>query len=161
MRTRLIRIGGLMAAAALVVTMAPMANAGTASPGHIRAHGRSAGPAQVAPAYFEMTDITGAKFIVQMTNEEDIQHARELISGQTDQLPHILGRIVKRTAPYNPDWSFYIEPRSISFFDVSIEVCDATIPYVEDHLDEAGGPFLPGLYWCDWSSRLVREVAAP
>ncbi|WP_435855236.1 BP74-related protein [Streptomyces mirabilis] len=23
-----------------------------------------------------------------------------------------------------------------------IEVCDATIPYVEDHLDEAGGPFL-------------------
>ncbi|MFE5241752.1 MULTISPECIES: BP74-related protein [unclassified Streptomyces] len=35
------------------------------------------------------------------------------------------------------------------------------IPYVDDNVDEAGGPFLSGLVWCDWTSRLVREVAAP
>ena len=72
-----------------------------------------------------------------------------------------MGRIVKRTAPYNPAWSYHLEPASITFFDFSIEVCDATIPYVEEHLDEAGGAFLPGLWWCDGSSRLVREIPGP
>lgn len=114
-----------------------------------------------SPAYFEMTDYSGKPFIVKMTDAEDIDHARALLDGSTDQMPHILGRIVKRSAPYNPRWSFHLDPRSVTFFDVAIEVCDSSIPYLEDHLDEAGGPFLPGSYWCDWSSRLVREVPAP
>jgi hypothetical protein len=49
----------------------------------------------------------------------------------------------------------------VRFFEVAIEVCDATMPYVEDHLDEVGGAFLPGGYWCPWTSRLTREVPAP
>ncbi len=114
-----------------------------------------------APAYFVMTDVTHAKFVVKMTDSEDIEHARALLDGRTDQLPHILGRISKRWEPYNHQWSYTIEPRSVSFFDFSIEVCDATIPYVEEHLDEVGGAFLPGGYWCDWSSRLVREIPNP
>ncbi|WP_420845269.1 BP74-related protein [Nocardia arizonensis] len=32
--------------------------------------------------------------------------------------------------------------------------------YTEDHLDEACGAFLPGCFWCPWSSRLTREIAA-
>jgi hypothetical protein len=83
------------------------------------------------------------------------------VEGVTDDEPHIIGRIVKRPVPYNPEWNFYIDPSTVHFFKVAIEICDAIIPYVEDHLDEAGGPFLPGLVWCDWSSSLVREVAAP
>lgn len=66
-----------------------------------------------------------------------------------------------RWAPYNPRWSFHCDPATVGFFDVAIEVCDATLPYVEDHLDEAGGAFLPGAYWCPWSSKLTREVPAP
>jgi hypothetical protein len=108
-----------------------------------------------------MTDITARRFVIEMTDPEDIAHARQLLAGETTQLPHIMGRIVKRTAPYNPAWSYHLQPASITFFDFSIEVCDATIPYVEDHLDEAGGAFLPGLWWCDWSSRLVREIPPP
>jgi hypothetical protein len=57
-----------------------------------------------------------------------------------------------------PQWDFHYNPDTISFADAAIEVCDATIPYVEDHLDEAGGPFLPGLYWCPWTGRLTAEV---
>jgi hypothetical protein len=30
--------------------------------------------------------------------------------------------------------------------------------YVEDHLSEAGGSFLPGNRWCPWSSVLTKEV---
>ena len=68
-------------------------------------------------------------------------------------------KIVKRPAPWNPGYSFHIDPNTVSFFSMAIEVCDATIPYVEDHLDEACGPFLPGCMWCPWSSKLIREVA--
>jgi hypothetical protein len=41
---------------------------------------------------------------------------------------------------------------------MAIEVCDANMMYVEDHLDEAGGAFLPGNHWCPWDSRVTREV---
>jgi 1-deoxy-D-xylulose-5-phosphate synthase len=50
-------------------------------------------------------------------------------------------------------------PASITFFAMAIEVCDANISYVEDYLDEACGAFLPGCYWCPWSSRVVREIS--
>ncbi|SEO56710.1 BP74-related protein [Actinacidiphila rubida] len=114
-----------------------------------------------SPAYFEMTDITHERFIVKLTKAADIEHAREIVSGETTDRPHLLARIVKRTAPYNPRWSYYANPDTTQFFDHATEVCDATIPYVEENLDEAGGAFLPGLVWCDWSSRLVREIPAP
>ncbi|MEV4219790.1 calmodulin-binding protein [Nonomuraea sp. NPDC049725] len=116
---------------------------------------------QATPAYFTMTDITREQFVVQLTDPADIQHARDLLSGATDERPHLYGRIDKRTASYNPRWSYHFRPETVDFFEVAIEVCDASIPYVEDHLDEAGGAFLPGLIWCPWSSRLVNEISAP
>ncbi|MEU1394116.1 MULTISPECIES: calmodulin-binding protein [unclassified Nonomuraea] len=118
-------------------------------------------PAQAADtAYFEMTDITRERFIVKLTNPAKIQHARDLLNGDTTDRPHVIGRILKRQADYNPQWSYHLNGDTVDFFDVAIEVCDATIPYIEDHLDEAGGAFLPGLVWCGWSTRLVREVTA-
>ncbi|MFI7688798.1 calmodulin-binding protein [Nonomuraea sp. NPDC049655] len=117
-------------------------------------------PAQAADeAYFVMTDVTREEFVVKLTDPAKIQHARDLVNGETTDRPHILGRILPRTAPYNPRWSYHLNPGTVDFFDVAIEVCDATIPYVEDHLDEAGGAFLPGYVWCGWSTRLVRELA--
>ncbi|MEU8148106.1 calmodulin-binding protein [Nonomuraea sp. NPDC052129] len=119
-------------------------------------------PAQAADsAYFVMTDVTRAEFVVKLTDPGKIQHARDLLSGATASEPHVIGRIDKRPAPYNWRWSYHLRPETVDFFDFAIEVCDATIPYVEDHLDEAGGPFLPGLVWCPWSSQLVREIPAP
>ncbi|GHF69020.1 BP74-related protein [Streptomyces thermodiastaticus] len=138
----LTRLGGL--AAAVMLTVGP-------------AH-----PAQAAgPAYFEFTDSSQKRAVVRIDSPAMIQHARDLLSGATDAQPHLFGRIVKRPAVDNPRWSFHYDPDTVHFFDVAVEVCDATIPYVEDHLDEAGGSFLPGLFWCPWTSRLTREVPAP
>ena len=49
-------------------------------------------------------------------------------------------------------------PDSIEFFDVAAEVCDATMRYVEEHLDEVGGAFLSGNRWCPWGSKLTGEL---
>ena len=61
-------------------------------------------------------------------------------------------------SPTTRDSTFISIPNSISFFSQAIEVCDANMMYVEDHLDEACGAFLPGCHWCPWDSRLTREV---
>jgi hypothetical protein len=122
----------------------------------------TAQPAGAAPAaYFVFTDITRDEAVLKLTDPAKIQHARDLVNGDTIDRPHVVGRILKRQADYNPRWSYHYNPDTIDFFDVAIEVCDATLPYVEDHLDEAGGAFLPGLVWCPWTSRLVREIPAP
>ncbi|MGW4791346.1 BP74-related protein [Nonomuraea sp. NPDC004297] len=116
---------------------------------------------QTAPAaYFVMTDGTGERFVVQLTEPGKIRHARDLISGATRDRPHVIGKITPRPAPYNPRWNYHYRSDTVGFFDAAMEVCDATIPYVEDHLDKAGGAFLPGYTWCPWSSRLVAEVPA-
>jgi len=117
-------------------------------------------PAYAAtPARFVLeTPPASDQFVIEVTDESKIQQARNILNGTQKDETHVLGRIIKRPAPYNPKWSYQLDPASISFFSFAIEVCDASIGYVEDHLDEAGGAFLPGFYWCPWSSRLVKEI---
>ncbi|MEU8917723.1 MULTISPECIES: BP74-related protein [Streptomyces] len=154
MRRITTKIGILAAAALLAVT--------AAGPAQGKQTSDAAQPHRVdAAAYFVMTDVTRAEFVIKLTDPRKIQHARDLLSGATSSEPHVIGRIDKRPAPYNWRWSFHLRPETIDFFDFAIEVCDATTPYVEEHLDEAGGPFLPGLIWCPWSSKLLREVPQP
>ncbi len=107
---------------------------------------------------FEQPSSPGQEFIIELKDEAKIKHARNILSGEEQNEIHVHGRIIKRTAPYNPRFSFYLEPDTINFFTMAIEVCDANMMYVEDHLDEACGAFLPGCHWCPWDSRLTREV---
>ncbi|HYP25318.1 MAG TPA: calmodulin [Blastocatellia bacterium] len=100
-------------------------------------------------------------FVFKLTDPEKIRHARDILSGREKHQVHVTGIILKSPAPYNPDWSFHYDPESIEFFEFAIEVCDSAIRYVEEHLDEVGGAFLPDDRWCPWGSRLLREIAWP
>jgi hypothetical protein len=113
----------------------------------------------MATAYFAFEQDYNQEFVFELNDDEKIAHARRIISGKETERVHVMGRIQKRKAPYNPQWGFMLDPGSITFFAHAIEVCDANMQYVEDHLDEACGAFLPGCQWCPWSSRVVREVA--
>ncbi|MFF5242648.1 calmodulin-binding protein [Streptosporangium sp. NPDC000095] len=116
----------------------------------------------VEPAYFTMTTVgSRLPFVIKLTDAEKIEHARRIISGKETERTHVLGRIIKTRAPYNPSYGFHLDPNTIDFFQVAIEVCDASLPYVEEHLDEACGAFLPGCFFCPWTSKLVAEVSAP
>ena len=98
-------------------------------------------PAYAAtPARFVLeTPPASDQFVIELTDESKIQQARNILNGTQKDETHVIGRIIKRPAPYNPKWSYQLDPASISFFSMAIEVCDANIGYVEDHLDEAGG----------------------
>jgi hypothetical protein len=99
-------------------------------------------------------------FTIKLTDPDKIQQARDILSGKQQDRTHVMGKIIKSKAPYNSNWDFQLDPSSIQFFAFAIEVCDASTRYVEDHLDEAGGAFLPGGFWCPWNSRLVKEVSS-
>jgi hypothetical protein len=113
----------------------------------------------MAQAYFAFETVERpGEFVFMLTDETLIAHARRILSDKEEHEVHVRGSIVKRQMPYNRPWSFHLDPTSIQFFATANEACDAPTQYVEDHLDEAGGVFLPRGQWCPWSSRLIREV---
>jgi hypothetical protein len=109
-------------------------------------------------ADFAFTDHSGKEFVIRLTNEQRIAEARRILSGEEQMSTHVMGRIRKQPADYNPGWGFHLDPDTVTFFTMAIEVCDSGIEYLDDHLDEACGAFLPGCFWCPWSSRLTREL---
>ena len=114
------------------------------------------------PTYFRFTDTDGQpRFVIQLTDPAKIEHARKILRGEENDKIHLYGTIIRRPAAYNPGWGFHMDPATINFFIAAIEVCDASMRYVEEHLDEAGGAFLPGAIWCPWTSRLVDEFTPP
>ena len=97
-------------------------------------------------------------FVIALFDPAKIAEARAIASGAEKSKVHVGGLIVRKAARYNKPWHFHLAPKSIAFFEMAIEVCDATTSYVETHLDEVGGAFLPKGHWCPWSSRVVREI---
>lgn len=115
--------------------------------------------ARQAPSLFEVS-FTGIpdRFTIMLTDPLLAQQARDIISGAQTDTVHVMGIIMKTAAPYNPDWSYHLDPASISFFSNAIEVCDANPRYVEKHLVEVCGAFLPNCMWCPWRSIVVEEI---
>lgn len=113
--------------------------------------------------YFEQTSPEGElkRFVFRLDDDVKILEARRILGGGDPLKVHVQGTVVPIRADYNPDWSFHLAPSTIGFFEMQIEVCDANVTYVESHLDEVGGSFLPRSFWCPWSSTLSGEVSWP
>ena len=76
-----------------------------------------------------------------------VKHAEELLKGeQVAAIP--LGRVV-RTPGINKPWSWHIDPKTLEFADVTIEVCDGLPSYVEDHTVTSPD-------YCPWSAKVIK-----
>ena len=98
-------------------------------------------------------------FVFQLDDARRIAEARAILKDPASIKGHVQGTVIPVPAAYNPGWSFHLDPASIGFFEMQIEVCDSNVTYVEEHLEEIGGSFLPNSFWCPWSSRLIAEVS--
>jgi hypothetical protein len=98
-------------------------------------------------------------FVIELLDLALVKHARAIVAGRITKGTSVEGDIIKELRPYNKPWSWHLDPATINFFERATEVCDASIVYVEEHLDEVGGAFLPRSHWCPWGSRLIEEVA--
>ena len=91
--------------------------------------------------------------VFKLTDPVKIQEARNLLASGTQRI--VSGTLIKQPVYYNSAWTFHLDPKSITFPEVAIELCDAPIRYIEDNRDIA----YPS--WCPWNSRLLREIPAP
>lgn len=109
---------------------------------------------------FDQTSPKGEvnEFVFMLRDDNKIAEARRILQDPDASKVHVQGKVIKARAPYNPRWAYHLDPETVSFFEMAIEVCDANITYLEEHLDELGGSTLPNLHWCPWSSYLRREL---
>jgi hypothetical protein len=92
-------------------------------------------------------------FIFKLTDPARIEQARAILNGTAHGI--VAGAIIRQPVYYNTPWSFYLDPKSISFPETATEVCDSSIKGIEDHLNSAYPT------WCSWCTRLVREIPPP
>lgn len=98
-------------------------------------------------------DVAGEQFRVWVTNPQTIQQILDLAAGNSlANIPN--GRIVRGPgeADHNLPWSWHLDAEEIEMAEMTIEVCDGTPSYVEEHVDEFADTV--GRY-CPWSARLV------
>jgi hypothetical protein len=113
-------------------------------------------------AYFRVAGAQDKEsFVIALKDPETIAEARAIVSGQETAKVHVTGLVVPGTVAWNAPWHFYVHPDSISFFELSVVTCSATTSYVEQHLSEVGGAFLPGRRWCPFSLKVSEEIPAP
>lgn len=129
-------------------------------------HAQPAGSNMSAPRYFAFVSYAGTpkieanEFIIQIDDPALAEQYAQMVRNNTLQ-PRIAftGTVVPGRAPYNEAWAFHVDPASVQLGGAShIEVCDSAPEYVEEHLQEVGGSFLPGAEWCPWSMHVSREV---
>jgi Ca2+-binding RTX toxin-like protein len=111
-------------------------------------------------AWFTFTDASDETLVFRLNDPALVAHAGALLAGDETSDPRIGGTVVKTPVAYNIGWSYHLDPASVFFFEMSTEVGDSTMRYIEDHLDEVGGELLPGSIWTGWSSTLVDKLAA-
>lgn len=87
------------------------------------------------------------QYRILLTDPADIAIAEQLLAGE--EAPSIpSGLIVRGDPSVNTGYSWHIDPDSVEFADVTIEVCDGVPSFVEDGT-------LEGDRYCPWGARVV------
>jgi hypothetical protein len=95
-------------------------------------------------ATFQVVDET---YKIELTTPELQQHARDLLAGENvASIPN--GVVVRDDAGVNAPWSWHIDPATLEFADMTIEVCDGLPSYVEDEIVTSDR-------YCPWSAEIV------
>lgn len=90
-----------------------------------------------------------ASFVVFAAKKRAVRQMRA--QARAEDKTMIVSGIVQEAVPYNPPWSYAMDPRTIHLNEVFIEVCDGNPYYVEEHHDE-----WMGQRWCPWSSYVAK-----
>ena len=96
-------------------------------------------------------------YIVRITDPTTIEQARVEAAKQSDFLL-VSGTIDKQAVSWNPNWTFYIRPSTVTLGTLFSETCDVTVKYIQFNMPDAGVTYLPNLQWCPSNSRILREV---
>ena len=92
-------------------------------------------------------EVEGEEYRILLTDPADIEIAEKLLAGEeAPSIPN--GLIVRGETGVNEGWSWSIDPESVEFADMTIEVCDGLPSHVEDGT-------LAGDRYCPWGAEVV------
>ena len=99
----------------------------------------------VVVATFEVAGIESFK--VELTAPELVDHAKMLLEGAAiAAIP--IATVVSGDPGVNAPWSWHLDPSTLEFADVAIEVCDGLPSFVEDGT-------LTSEQYCPWSAKVI------
>jgi hypothetical protein len=94
----------------------------------------------------------GEQYKIELATPELVDHAQRLLDGES--LPAIpLGTVVRNAPGVNAPWSWHIDPATLEFAAVTIEVCDGIPSYVEDGIVTSD-------QFCPWSAKVIAVDGA-
>ncbi|MEO6116809.1 MAG: hypothetical protein ABIP33_10535 [Pseudolysinimonas sp.] len=104
-------------------------------------------PAHKNPvATFEVAGVETYK--IELVTPALLKHAEQLLKGEhVAAIP--LGRVVRDSPGVNKPWSWHIDPTTLEFAQITIEVCDGLPSYVEDHTVTSPD-------YCPWSAKVIK-----
>ena len=92
----------------------------------------------------------GEVFRILLRDSGLIAQARSLIGAGNRKI--VAGRLAPGTGGFNAPWSCHLDPYSVSFPDVAVELCDGCPSGVEAN----SGTWGSGSF-CPWSSEVIAE----
>jgi hypothetical protein len=91
--------------------------------------------------------VVDEQFKIELATPELIEHARRLLAGEeVASIP--LGTVVRDDPGVNAPWSWHIDPATLEFADMTIEVCDGLPSFVEDATVTSD-------QYCPWSAKVI------
>src|SRR3954454_1574545 len=97
-------------------------------------------------ATFEVAGVETYK--IELDTPALVKHAEQLLKGEeVAAIP--LGRVVRDSPGVNKPWSWHIDPKTLEFADITIEVCDGLPSYVEDGT-------VTSKDFCPWSAKVIK-----
>jgi hypothetical protein len=95
-------------------------------------------------ATFQVVDET---YKIELATPELVAHAEALLAGESvAAIPN--GVVVRDDPGPNAPWSWHIDPATLDFADMTIEVCDGLPSYVEDEIVTSD-------QYCPWSAKVI------
>lgn len=89
----------------------------------------------------------GETYKIELITPELLKHAEGLLDGeQIAAIP--LGTVVRDAPEVNEPWSWHIDPATLEFADMTIEVCDGLPSHVEDNT-------ITSDQFCPWSAKVI------
>jgi hypothetical protein len=132
-------VAGILTVALLTACGAP-----SASPTH-----SSSPPSSDDPSGVVVTFRVGEEeYRILLTDPADIEIARRLLAGE--EAPSIPNGVIVRgdDGGVNTGYSWHIDPESVEFAEMTIEVCDGLPSFVEDGT-------LTGDQFCPWAAEVI------
>ena len=109
--------------------------------------GPAAAPTTTSGNPVATIQVVDETYKIELATPELADHARALLAGEeVASIP--LGTVVRDDPGVNAPWSWHIDPATLEFADMTIEVCDGLPSFVED------GTVTSDQY-CPWSAEVV------